>query len=368
MKTLPSRRVFYFCISNIHMNKQQKIESFDPNGPGQNDLNIFGLPFTAEESDIILLPVPWEVTVSYGGGTINGPSAIMEASLQVDLYDSDAPDAWKAGIFMLDEDDAIRALSNTSREKAENYINLLAQGAQQESFQKTIDEVNAACVEMISFVQEETSKILDSGKLCGLVGGDHSTPLGFIKALAERNESFGVLQIDAHMDLRKAYEGFTYSHASIMYNVLQLPQVSRLVQVGIRDYCQEEIEVMHSEGPRVVTYFDYQLQSALFEGHTWASLAKEIVKSLPELVYISFDIDGLDPVLCPNTGTPVPGGLSFQQAVYLLRMVAESGRRIIGFDLNEVSPGEKDWDANVAARLLLKQCVLAGKSVDLFSA
>ena len=348
------------------MSKQQKIESFDPNGPGQNDLNIFGLPFTEEEADIILLPVPWEVTVSYGGGTINGPSAIMEASLQVDLYDSDVPDDWKAGIFMLDEDDAIRALSIASREKAEEYINSLAEGAQQNSYQRTIDEVNAACEEMIAFVHEETSKVLDNDKVCGLVGGDHSTPLGFLKALAERNESFGILQIDAHMDLRKAYEGFTYSHASIMYNALQLPQVSRLVQVGIRDYCQVEIEVMESEGPRVVTYFDHQLQSGHFEGKTWANQSKDIVECLPDLVYISFDIDGLDPVLCPHTGTPVPGGLSYQQAVYLLRMVVESGRMIIGFYLNEVSPGDTDWDANVAARLLLKQCVLAGKSVDLF--
>ncbi len=351
----------------VIMSKLQKIESFDPNGPGQNDLNIFGLPFNAQEADIILLPVPWEVTVSYGGGTINGPSSIMEASLQVDLYDSDVPQAWKSGIFMLDEDSAIRALSLSSREKAEEYIQSLAEGANQENFQDTINQVNKACEEMIAFVHHETASILDQGKVCGLVGGDHSTPLGFLKALAERNESFGVLQIDAHMDLRKAYEGFTYSHASIMYNALQIPQISRLVQVGIRDYCQEEIEVMHSQGPRVVTFFDHAIQSAHFEGKSWAAQTDEIVEKLPQLVYISFDIDGLDPVLCPNTGTPVPGGLSYQQAVYLMRKLVESGRKIIGFDLNEVSLGDSDWDANVAARLLLKQCVFAGTSADLFS-
>jgi agmatinase len=349
------------------MNKAEKIASFDPNGPGQLDQNIFGLPFTAQEAEIVILPVPWEVTVSYGGGTLEGPDAIKEASLQVDLFDADAPEAWKVGIHLLDCNDSIRSLSQSARAKAETYIDELANGANPDDYQALISEINANCETMIDFVETETGKLLDQGKITALLGGDHSTPLGFLKALAKRHESFGILQVDAHMDLRIAYEGFTYSHASIMYNALQLPQVSKLVQVGIRDYCQEEIDVMNAQGKRVKTYFDDHIQSKRFEGRTWADQVAEIIDALPDKVYLSFDIDGLDPTLCPNTGTPVPGGLSYAQAIYLMRKLALSDKQIIGFDLNEVSPGETDWDANVGARLLFKQCVFAAISKGIVS-
>jgi agmatinase len=349
------------------MNKAEKIASFDPNGPGQLDQNIFGLPFTAQEAEIVILPVPWEVTVSYGGGTIDGPDAIKEASLQVDLYDADAPETWKAGIHLLECDETIRSLSQSARAKAETYIDELANGANPDDYQDLISEINTNCETMIDFVETETGKLLDQGKITALLGGDHSTPLGFLKALAKRHESFGILQVDAHMDLRIAYEGFTYSHASIMYNALQLPQVSKLVQVGIRDYCQEEIDVMNAQGKRVKTYFDDHIQSKRFEGRTWADQVAEIIDALPDKVYLSFDIDGLDPTLCPNTGTPVPGGLSYAQAIYLMRKLALSDKQIIGFDLNEVSPGETDWDANVGARLLFKQCVFAAISKGIVS-
>jgi len=344
------------------MSKQDKIRDFDPNGPGQLDLNIYGLPFTREESDIVLVSVPWEVTVSYGGGTLLGPESIKEASLQVDLHDADAPEAWKAGIFMTEPDAELKKLSELSRAKAEKYIQALMEGARQEDHTALIDEIDEACRQMISFVKKETSQALQEGKITGLVGGDHSTPLGFMQALAEQHTYFGILQIDAHMDLRRAYEGFTYSHASIMYNALQIPQVSKLVQVGIRDYCSEEIEVMSEQGNRVEVFFDTQLKNRIIEGDSWKTLCDEIVKTLPDKVYLSFDIDGLDPVLCPNTGTPVPGGLSYNEAIYLIKSVAKSGRQIIGFDLNEVSPGDDDWDANVAARLLFKLCVFTGIS------
>jgi agmatinase len=325
------------------------------------------LPFTAQEAEIVILPVPWEVTVSYGGGTIDGPDAIKEASLQVDLYDADAPETWKAGIHLLECDETIRSLSQSARAKAETYIDELANGANPDDYQALISEINANCETMIDFVETETGKLLDQGKITALLGGDHSTPLGFLKALAKRHESFGILQVDAHMDLRIAYEGFTYSHASIMYNALQLPQVSKLVQVGIRDYCQEEIDVMNAQGKRVKTYFDDHIQSKRFEGRTWADQVAEIIDALPDKVYLSFDIDGLDPTLCPNTGTPVPGGLSYAQAIYLMRKLALSDKQIIGFDLNEVSPGETDWDANVGARLLFKQCVFAAISKGIVS-
>jgi agmatinase len=221
---------------------------------------------------------------------------------------------------------------------------------------------------MNAFVASECVKWLSAGKIVGLLGGDHSTPLGFMQALSKHYPSFGILQIDAHMDLRIAFEGFTYSHASIMYNSLKINQVSKLVQVGIRDYCEEEIQVMRNEGNRVKTYFDDQLKFDAYQGKLWHNQVNEIIAQLPQHVYVSFDIDGLDPKLCPNTGTPVAGGLEYHQAIYLLNALAKSGKEIIGFDLNEVAPGEDEWDANVGARLLFKLCVFAGISKGLFPA
>jgi agmatinase len=189
-----------------------------------------------------------------------------------------------------------------------------------------------------------------------MLGGDHSTPLGFIRALGEKYNRFGVLQIDAHADLRKAYEGFTYSHASIMYNALKLPAVGRLVQVGIRDYCDEELDVMKRAGGRIVTYFDQDIKEQLFGGTSWAAICDKIIADLPHDVYVSFDIDGLNPKLCPNTGTPVAGGFEFEEVAFLIKKLVKSGRKIIGFDLNEVAPGADDWDANVGARLLYHLC------------
>ena len=342
------------------LSKTDKINSFDPNNLAGEDSNLFGLPFTAEESEIIILPVPWEVTVSYATGTAKGPEAILEASKQVDLFDSDCPNAWKAGIHLLPPNEELSETSAELRDRAERHIHTLQQNTEVEN--DALDSINKACSDMVAFVQQECGYWLDRRRIVGLLGGDHSTPLGFIQALAERHESFGILQFDAHCDLRDAYEGFSYSHASVMYNALKLPQVTRLVQVGIRDYCEQEFELIRNSNGRVIAFFDEVLCNGRYEGRTWKEQCDEIVNTLPDKVYVSFDIDGLNPSLCPNTGTPVAGGLEFAQAVYLLRTVVKSGRTIIGFDLNEVAPGEDEWDANVGARLLFKLAVFAGLS------
>ena len=167
----------------------------------------------------------------------------------------------------------------------------------------------------------------------------------------------GILHIDAHADLRQAFEGFTWSHASIMYNVQdRIPNVSRIVQVGIRDMGLTEARLIDSSGGRIVTFFDPDLAGRLARGEPFARIAEEIASLLPAQVYISFDIDGLDPALCPHTGTPVPGGLSFHQATGLLAALVRAGRTIIGGDLDEVAPGPRgeEWDANVGARILYK--------------
>jgi agmatinase len=218
---------------------------------------------------------------------------------------------------------------------------------------KSLKEINEGSLYMNKWVYEQSKELLAQDKLVALLGGDHSTPLGYLKALAEKHGEFGILQIDAHCDLREAYEDFTYSHASIMYNVLkEIPEVTKILQVGIRDFGEQEWETIQNSRGRVVTYFDKIIKERQYEGENWKDIADEMIKHLPGNVYLSFDIDGLDPKLCPNSGTPVQGGLETEQAFYLIKRLLKSGRKLIGFDLSEVGVGENDWDANVGARVL----------------
>ncbi|MFM2363749.1 MAG: hypothetical protein RLZZ316_2651 [Bacteroidota bacterium] len=346
----------------IHTFFMTDLSQFDPNKVSNLKNNIFGLPFGEDEARLVILPVPWEVTVSAAAGTARAPEHIYKCSKQVDLFDADVPDGWKKGFYMREQDKKILLKSDYLRKEAELYIDYISQGeaVEKNSFMcKSLKEINAGGVMLNNWVYEHTKELLDKGKLVGLLGGDHSTPLGYFKAIAERYESFGVLQIDAHCDLRKAYEGFTYSHASVMYNALtEIPQLTNLVQVGIRDYCQEEWDYIRNSNYRVTTYFDRDLKERQYEGQQWKQIADEIVSRLPENVFISFDIDGLDPKLCPNTGTPVQGGLESEQVFYLIKRMLQAGKKFIGFDLNEVGVGENDWDANVGAHILWRLCNL----------
>ena len=340
-------------------------KSFDPNAVTPRNTGIYGLPFSIEEAQVALIPAPWGVTVSYGGGTHDGPKAIYEASSQIDFYHpSYGADTWKIGISMLplqDWEDAYKE-GLALRDKARGHIELLEQGRAEAA----PADVNDACERFHERIEKTASDLLAQGKLVGLVGGDHSTPLGLMRALAAKHGDFGILQIDAHCDLRESYEGFTYSHASIMWNALKLPEINRLVQVGVRDYSIGENEVIDASRGRIKTFFDEEMRRRQYEGVRWVEMVRDIVAALPDKVYISFDIDGLEPPLCPHTGTPVPGGLRFQEAMYLIRAVAESGKTVIGFDLNEVSPAkDSDWDANVGMRVLWNLANWAAKSNSL---
>ncbi len=339
------------------------LNNFDPNSVGLKSNNIFGLPFKEADAAVVLLPVPWEVTVSYRNGTSRGPENIFEASMQVDLYDPDVPNGWQKGFYMRPIDSNIKKKSDFLRQCAELIISHLIDGgvvAENQQLSEKLDKVNEGSLMLKNWVYEMTKTLLKNGKKVGLIGGDHSTPLGYLKALSEIHSEFGILQIDAHADLREAYEGFIYSHASIMYNVLkEIPEMKKLVQVGIRDYCDEELSIINDNPNRVKTYFDKQIKERQFEGETWKSICSEIINQLPEKVYISFDIDGLDPKLCPNTGTPVPGGFELDHIFYLFKILKASGKEIIGFDLNEVSTGESGndgIDSIVGARALFKMC------------
>lgn len=347
------------------MSKQEKIENFDPNGLGDANNNIYGLPFTTDEAEVVVIPVPWEVTVSYSAGTALGPQAIYNASYQVDLFDPKIKDAWKIGIAMEPASNDIESKSESLRRKAEAYISLLEEGEMPETndeMKKTQKLINAECESMNAEVKETCLSFLNKNKIIALLGGDHSTPLGLMQALAEKNNQFAILQIDAHADLRDAYEGFDYSHASIMFNALKIPQVSKLVQVGIRDYCEAEYNLIQNSNGRIVTFFDRDIKHKQFDGATWTSICNEIIAELPASIYLSFDIDGLDPKLCPSTGTPVAGGFEFEQILMLIEKIVDSGKQIIAFDINEVAPGGDEWDANVGARLLYRIANMAAKS------
>lgn len=342
------------------------LSKFDPNSAGNPNNNIFGLPFSEKDARVIILPVPWEVTVSFGSGTARAAEQIMKASIQVDLFDPDVPDGWKQGFFMRESDRRILLKSDYLRKEAELYIDYISKEYAIEENQfmcKTLKEVNEGGYFLNSWVHQQTKELLDEGKLVGLLGGDHSTPLGFMKAISEKHGDFGVLQIDAHCDLRESYEGFVYSHASIMYNALkEVDGLKKLVQLGIRDYSQGEYEFIKQNPSRIRTYFEQELRERQYEGETFRQITDEIISELPDKVYVSFDIDGLDPKLCPNTGTPVQGGFEAEEVFYILKKIQKAGKKIIGFDLSEVSTSESGWDANVGARVLFKLCNLLAAS------
>lgn len=338
-----------------------KKQSFDPDSPASAD-SLYGLPYNTSNANVVVLPVPWEVTVSYQSGAAAGPAAIKKASAQVDLFDEKVPNAWKIGIAMDDIPAALVKKNKQLRPKAESYIDMFTNGGDAKKMKTTLAEINKACEEMVKWVKEKSLTYFKKKKIVALLGGDHSTPLGLMQAVAQQYDSFGILHVDAHCDLRNAYEGFTYSHASIMFNALKIKNMKKLVQVGIRDFSEGENKIIHDSHGRIKLFSDKAMKEKINYGSTWHEIAKSVVSHLPKHVYISFDIDGLDPKLCPNTGTPVPGGLEFWEAIHLIELVVESGRQIVAFDINEVAPGEDEWDANVGARLLYKIANLAAVS------
>lgn len=334
---------------------ESKPRHFDPDAAAPADAGIYGLPFTPEEARVVVVPVPFEATTSYGGGTSDGPAAVFEASRQVDLFDRETGRPYEQGIAMLDIPDDVIAWNAEAKELAAGVIEAGGEVAGNHALEEALRRVNEISERVNQWVYQNVSVLVRKGKVVATLGGDHAVPFGAIRAHAERYPGIGILHLDAHADLREAFEGFTWSHASIFHNVMtRLDDVGKLVQVGVRDLGNRENAMIEGSGGRIVTFFDSDIASKLEKGVSFGEIAERIVAELPQDVYLSWDIDGLDPTLCPGTGTPVPGGLSWNQAIGLLRAIVASGRRIVGLDLCEVSPGATEWDANVGARLLYK--------------
>ncbi len=331
------------------------LTGFDPDGAVPPGAGLFSMTTAKDESLIHIHPVPFEATASYGRGSARAPRAIRKASHQMDFFDLDTGRPYEKGIYLHPESTWVRRRNTEASRLVDENLRGTHEGPVTQKKKKQIQRVNTIGAELNSRVKDAVQKSLSGGHRVGLLGGDHATIFGSVHAHAKHYKGLGILNFDAHHDLRPAYEGFTWSHASIMHNVLeQIPGIKKLVQVGVRDFSEREYKTCKRSRSKVVCHYDRDIARARFTGTPFDKIARKIVSDLPKNVYVSFDIDGLDPHLCPNTGTPVPGGLSFNEAVHILAEVIRTRRRIVGFDLVEVSPGKDEWDANVGARILYK--------------
>jgi len=330
---------------------------FDPGAAARPGSGIFGLSCTPAEAGVHVIPVGFDATTSYRGGAAHGPAAVLAASHQVELFDLQLGRPYEAGIHMFAEDPTVHEWNAEARALA---APIHAEGGSERGDARLarIDEIGA---ELNAAVYASTVASLAEDKLVCVVGGDHSTPFGAIEACAAKHPGLGLLHFDAHADLRARYEGFEWSHASILHNVTErIAGVAQVVQVGIRDLCEEELQAIEASNGRVQTLFDHQWATARLAGEDLRALVRRTLEPLPAEVWITFDVDGLDPTLCPNTGTPVPGGFTWHEALLWLDELAASGRRVVGLDLNEASAGENgdpggtSWDAIVGARLLYR--------------
>ncbi|HBW48233.1 TPA: arginase [bacterium] len=320
---------------------------FDPDAPAINE-GIFGLP-PKKDPQIAVIPVPWEATTSYRRGTRNGPKRLFDASMQVDLFDIDSGPVWQRGIEWSGINPIIEELCG--RAKADS-VRCIESGGKDTSAALRVDLLAEKVNEIVA---DSVKSHLGKKQIPAVIGGEHSVSFGAIKAFSDLSkEKIGILHIDAHSDLRPCYESFKWSHASVMHNVLEFcPNVGCIVQVGIRDLGKVEFDRIKKEKNRLKTFFDSKLAKELARGRSWLSLVEEVISALPKNIWISLDVDGLDPAYCPETGTPVPGGLSFRELVILFEEVSKV-RKISGFDIVEI--GDSEWDGNVAARLLYKLC------------
>ncbi len=332
---------------------RETLEMIESGSAAGDDTGIFGTYTREDEASLVLYPVRWEPTTSYGGGTSEGPDIILEASRQMDLEDLCFDRPYRSGIYL---DSGCNDINEWNK-KAGLLVNSIRERGEG-SAQEDIAAVNKLSAQVNKVVYEDTSRLTKNGKFVGVIGGDHSSPYGYIKHLAETHSQFGILHFDAHLDLRDSFEGFKHSHASIMNNVLtDFPQVTKLISIGIRDFSFMEKDFCRKHSNRVKVYSDRHCFRLKQEGFLFSKITKEILSQLPQKVYVSFDIDGLDQRFCPSTGTPVPGGLEFAEANYLIEELALSGKTIIGFDLCEVArSADSEWDGNVASRILYKLC------------
>lgn len=248
-------------------------------------------PSKPEDAFFHVIPAPYERTVSYGGGTVNGPEAILRASAQLELFDCHTVPA-DLGIYTAPPVDCSGSIKET-----------------------------------LSSIRDTVSSTLSMDKMPVVLGGEHTVTYGSVEALYDKyGKDFCIVQLDAHADLRDSYDGTKFSHACIMKRIfdLNIP----FYQIGTRSYSMEEHNI------RLRHNIDYMDAEEIYRN---GADSFELPPYFPEHLFITFDIDALDASVMPATGTPVPGGLSFYESLHILEKVI-SARKCVGFDLVEFSP------------------------------
>ncbi len=278
--------------------------------------NFLGLEARASSyagSKIVVLPVPYEHTVSYGGGTGRGPRAILEASRYVEWYDEELETELcaRAGVATLPP---------------------LALG-------RSVDG------SAIARITTAVRRLLADGKFVAVLGGEHTISQAPIRAHLDKYPDLCVVQFDAHADLRQTYEGNRFSHACVMARVCEFLDPARVVQVGIRALSPGEAEFIRRSG--VTTLYAHRIR----ETEAWMS---SVLPKLTPHVYVTFDVDAFDPPVMPSTGTPEPNGLAWSETLKLLRRIGEE-KEIVGFDVVEFAPNRSvRYPEYTAAKLTYK--------------
>ena len=261
-----------------------KLFSHHANMPGTR-IGLFRSNCPIDQASLVVIPAPWEVTVSTHSGTALGPETMLKASYQLNAYSPEYTHIPQLNIAMLPISHDWKILSNTLRHDTAGYIHALELGIQAPILPKSVlQKINSNT----RLFQEELKKralgYLNKNKLVAVLGGEHSVALGLLEALAEKHEHFGILHINAHAALYKAYQGFNYSHASLMHHALKLPQIEKVVQIGLRDYSKEEAQVIANSKGRIVAFLNDKLQADRFRGIKWDTSCKKIIDALPEQV------------------------------------------------------------------------------------
>lgn len=267
-------------------------------GKKQNFLGIESEISSYNSSQIVVLPVPYEATVSYGAGTGRGPRAILDASRYVEFYDEELEIELckKVGVATLPPLNLGKSTGQTA----------------------------------VAKIYEAAKRLLADGKFVAVLGGEHTVSQAPIRAHLEKYPDLSVLHVDAHADLRQSYEGTKFSHACIMARVCEFMDPARVVQIGIRALSPEEAEFIRTSG--ITTFYAHQIRSM-------ADWVPAVLPKLAERVYVTFDVDGLDPSIMPSTGTPEPNGLFWAETMKVLRMIGEQ-KTIVGFDVVEFAPNK----------------------------
>jgi len=264
--------------------------------PSRNFLGLERARSSYKGSSIVIVSAPYERTVSYGGGAAEGPAGILAASHYVEFWDEEFGRE-------LCHDHGICALSPLS-----------------------FDGLDAE--QALELIHRQVARILEDGKYAVTLGGEHTVSTAPARAHLAKYPGLGVLQFDAHSDLRDSYSGTPWSHASVMARICEFLNPERLVQVGIRAQCIEESRMI--EARRIRTFYAHEFRDM-------KNRQQAVIDALPQEVYITFDVDFLDPSIMPATGTPEPGGCLWDETIALIKAIAAE-RRIVGFDLVELAP------------------------------